>query len=115
MIQQNNIKDFSIAAFRYYGHRENENITGVTELQISAAVENTFRHLQIEDDSDCVKIVQQIYCALPLGNIRKGLISKYVVSVGTLMNMDERTIWRKLRRARELFNKYYTYGFDKKQ
>lgn len=110
MIKKDNIKDFAILAFRYYGHRSVGNVaTDTTEQKIISAVTDTFRHLKIENDIECVEVVEKIYCSLPLGNIRKGFISQRVVAVSNTMNMDGRTIWRKLRRARELFNAYYNY------
>lgn len=110
MIKKDNIKDFAILAFRYYGHHnaDDEGID-VNEQNIINAVTNTFRHLKIENDVECVDVVKEIYCSLPLGNIRKGFISQKVIAVSNVMNMDGRTIWRKLRRARELFNAYYNY------
>ena len=47
-MQQDNIKDFAIAAFRYRGHLNDTDILSLEEVYINMAVTSTIRHLEIE-------------------------------------------------------------------
>lgn len=107
MIQQDNIKDFAKAAFRFQGHLTANTKIDTDELAVVLAVSSTIHHLQIEDDAIAVEGVKRVYYTLPLGNIKRGLISSRVRYVAAELNVDESVLWRRLRRARYIFNCYY--------
>ncbi len=103
-IQQDNIKDFAIAAFRYYGQRNNIDSPDKTVIN---AVERTMQHLNIENDIIALEGVRNTYCRLPQGKIRRGTITRSIIKAAYDMNVDERTLWRKLERSRKIFGEYY--------
>lgn len=107
MIEQNNIKDFAIAAFRYRGHIDVDSITSDDELTVVLAVSSTVRHLQIEQDTIAVEGIKRVYYNLPLGNIKRGVMSNRVRRVAYDMHISESVLWRGLRHARYVFNRYY--------
>lgn len=106
-MQQNNIKTFEVAAFRYYGHYISGKITADADDPIIRAAKQTLSHLEAQDEHECTELVIQIYCRLPLGNISKGVITHRVNHAAAQMHMDARTVWRKLHRARDVFQRYY--------
>ena len=104
-MQQDNIKDFAIAAFRYRGHLNDTDILSLEEVYINMAVTSTIRHLEIERD---------YYYQLPLGNLKRGLLTENTKRVAIDMHIEERTLWRHLARARNIFNCYYEKFTDTK-
>lgn len=69
-MQQDNIKDFAIAAFRYRGHLNDTDILSLEEVYINMAVTSTIRHLDIERDYIAIEGVKRVYYQLPLGNLK---------------------------------------------
>ena len=107
MIPQDNIKDFAVAAFRYWAYVEKDSITDIAEYRAITSVNKTFAFLNEHGAHDCVELVKRVYCRLPAGNIRKGLITHNANRAANSMYIDTRTVWRKLRRARNIFKEYY--------
>ena len=70
-MQQDNIKDFAIAAFRYRGHLNDTDILSLEEVYINMAVTSTIRHLDIERDYIAIEGVKRVYYQLPLGNLKR--------------------------------------------
>ena len=101
---RDNIKDFTVAAFRLYGHRDT---AAPADSKIIKAVETTLAHLDTNGERETVNVVCRVYVALPLGRLCKGEISARVARVATDMYMSERNAWRRLARARKLFEQYY--------
>ena len=108
MIPQDNIKDFATAAFRYYGHVTADNIITADELTVILAVSLTIHHLRIDNDFIALEGIKRTYCILPLGNLKRGIMSDYVRRASYEMNVSESVLWSKLRRARTVFNQYYS-------
>lgn len=102
-MQQDNIKDFAVAAFRLYGNDPQS----PDEPGIINAVRATFSHLAVNGDNMTITVVKEVYCRLPCGYVKKGTISAAVQASATAHHADARTIWRKLKYARQLFNQYY--------
>lgn len=101
---QDNIKDFTIAAFRLYGHRD---AATAADNAIIKAVEETITYLTVNGSADAVNIVCRVYCDLPLGKLRKGEVSARVETVASELYISERSVWRRLARARRIFGQYY--------
>lgn len=113
-MQQDNIKDFAIAAFRYRGHLKDTDILSLDEIYINMAVTSTIRHLEIERDYIAIEGVKRVYYQLPLGNLKRGLLTENTKRVAIDMHIEERTLWRHLARARNIFNCYYEKFTDTK-
>ena len=113
-MQQDNIKDFAIAAFRYRGHLNDTDIVSLEEVYINMAVTSTIRHLDIERDYIAIEGVKRVYYQLPLGNLKRGLLTENTKRVAIDMHIEERTLWRHLARARNIFNCYYEKFTDTK-
>lgn len=107
MIQQDNIKDFAIAAFRHYGHTKKSDTIDADTITVALAVSSTIHHLECEEDTVAIDGIKQVYFKLPQGNIKRGEMSSYVRRAAFDMNVSERTLWYELRRARRVFNYYY--------
>lgn len=107
MFEQNNIKDFAIAAFRYYGHIDKNVNPTESEIGIILAAASTIHHLEIENDNIAIESIKRVYYNLPLGNVKRGVMSNRVKQAAYDMNINESVLWRKLRNARYIFNCYY--------
>lgn len=107
MIQQDNIKEYEIAAFRAYGHIDSIEEPTFEDTMTLWAVSSVIRHLKFDDDDIALKGVQEVYCKLPMGHIRRGTITNSVKRTAFDMFISESTLWSALNRARRLFNKYY--------
>ena len=107
VIQQDNIKNFAIAAFRYRGHISNNETLTADDTMVLLAVASALHHLDVEHDYIAVEGVKQVYYKLPMGNIKRGVLSKRVKRAAYDMHIDESTLWRKLHRARTVFERYY--------
>lgn len=114
MIQQDNIKDFAIAAFRYRGHMNGNEIVTDDEATVILAVASTLHHLDVEREYIALEGIKQVYYKLPMGDLKRGMLSEYVRSAAYEMHVDERTLWRKLKRARTVFNRYHNKFTDRK-
>lgn len=106
MIQQDNIKDFAIAAFRHYGNID-KNTFDSDSVTIALAVSSTIHHLKCEHDTIAVDGIRNVYFKLPQGNIKRGVMSSYIRRAAFDMNVSERVLWYSLQRARRVFNYYY--------
>lgn len=107
MIQQDNIRDFAVAAFRHYGYIQGHTDKAAADRDVIKAAESTIKHLTVDGDTETVKLVRDIYCRLPSGKLHKNVITDRVNAAAADMSMDPRTVWRKLARARRLFYNYY--------
>lgn len=107
MFEQNNIKDFAIAAFRYYGHIDKHIKPTESEMFIIIAAALTIKHFKIEYDDMAIEGIKQVYYKLPMGNVKRGVMSNCVRKAAYDMNISESALWRKLRVVRDVFNRYY--------
>lgn len=107
MIEQNNIKDFAIAAFRHYHNTRKTDITDAETAAVVLAVSSTLHHLKCEHDTIAIDGIKQVYFKLPQGDLKRGTLSSYVRRAAFDMNVSERVLWYKLRRARRTFQYYY--------
>lgn len=106
-MQQDNIKDFAVAAFRLYGNNVDSDPQTPDDQGIINAVKATLSHLAVNGDYTTIAAVKDVYCQLPCGYVKKGTISAAVQAAATAHHADARTIWRKLKYARQLFKQYY--------
>ena len=88
-MQQDNIKDFAIAAFRYRGHLNDTDILSLEEVYINMAVTSTIRHLEIERDYIAIEGVKRVYYQLPLGNLKRGYAHRRTNSMATSRKSEE--------------------------
>lgn len=102
MIQRDNIKQLSIAAFRALGNDD----TNTNDIAIMAA-ERTIQHLEIEADDVAIEGLQRTYCNLPKGKLKYGTISHMIEDAAADMHVDTRRLYRKLARCRYIYSKYY--------
>lgn len=109
MIHKDNIKDDAIAAFRAYGHGMRDSEDPAIE-----AVERTMLHLSIDDDTVALEGMRAVYFVLPLGVLKRGTISRAIVSASEEMHVDERRLYRKLARCRAMYHRYYKSLLTKK-
>lgn len=112
MIQQDNIRDFAVAAYRYYAYVHSNNNIKDKDYDVLTAVEHTIKHLKVDGEIETVKLIEDIYCTLPKGKIHKNVITDRVNAAANKYCMDPRTVWRKLARARKLFKSYYENRCD---
>lgn len=101
MIQQDNIRDHAVAAFRQYGH--NKHAERCAEIEAASLA---IKHLTVDGDIETVQLIERVYCSLPLGKLKRNAVTHRVAAAAVEMNMDVRTVWRKLAKARRLFNAY---------
>ncbi len=108
-MEQDNIKNYAVAAFRYYGHISD--ISGVPpeDGDTIDAVISVRRHLRVEGDAETITLIDKVYGSLPNGRLHRNVITHRVNAAAEEMNMDARTVWRKLARARRLFFAYYIH------
>lgn len=106
-MQQDNIRDFAIAAFRAYGHKKDNHILTCEEHDVFTAITWTFRDLQSEKKTIAIMSIKKVYCAIPLGKMRKGTIRHLTSRAASELHADESTIKRGLSRGKRLFNKHY--------
>lgn len=107
MIEQNNIKDFAIAAFRQYHYTRTTDVVDDETAAVILAVSSTLHHLKCERDAIAIDGIKQVYFKLPQGDLKRGTLSSYVRRAAYDMNVSERVLWYKLRRARRVFNYYH--------
>lgn len=107
MIQQDNIKDFAIAAFRQYHYTRTTDVVDDETAAVILAVSSTLHHLKCERDTIAIDGIKQVYFKLPQGELKRGTLSNYVRRAAFDMNVSERVLWYKLRRARRTFRYYY--------
>lgn len=107
MIQQDNLKDFAVAAFRYYSNLDMENSVDSDSVIIALAVSSTIHHLKCEHDTIAVDGIKYVYFKLPKGNIKRGVMSSYIRRAAFDMNVSERVLWYGLCRAKRVFSYYY--------
>ncbi len=106
MIQQDNIRDFAVAAFRHYGHTRSGTRDPDSCAEVEAAA-STIKHLRVEGETETVRLIERVYCSLPLGKLKRNAVAYRVNAAASEMNMDARTVWRKLAKARRLFYAYF--------
>lgn len=106
-MQQDNIKDFAIAAFRFYAHRKKQKGLSENDLIILQAVERTLEYLEVDGDLVALEGIHRVYFALPEGKLKSNVMTNTVRRAAAEMFSSEGTVWNKLRRARKLFNEYY--------
>lgn len=107
MIQQDNIKDFAIAAFRQYHYTRTTDVVDDETAAVILAVSSTLHHLKCERDTIAIDGIKQVYFKLPQGELKRGTLSNHVRRAAFDMNVSERVLWYKLRRARRTFRYYY--------
>lgn len=107
MIEKNNIKDFAIAAFRQYHYTRTTDVVDDETAAVILAVSSTLHHLKCERDTIAIDGIKQVYFKLPQGDLKRGTLSSYVRRAAYDMNVSERVLWYKLRRARRVFNYYH--------
>ena len=110
-MNRDNICDYEISMFRFYALKGEPDISEIrnmrNELSTAAildlvAVDNTLRILKKEGEAETINAIRAIYFILPNKNLRKGDISNRITNY-SLKNFDgERTIWRRLARARRI-------------
>ncbi|MBQ3427020.1 MAG: hypothetical protein IJH37_07755 [Clostridia bacterium] len=93
----------AVDAFREYGATGGKN----KDKKAASAVKQTFDYFRINGDDMAIKLVEGVYCSLPMGKVKRGLVYHAVLSLKTSLYTSEREIYRKLKRAREIFNKCY--------
>lgn len=106
-MQQDNIRDFAIAAFRAYGHKKGNQELTREEHDIFTAVAWTFRDLQTENKTIAIMAIKKVYCTIPFGKMQKGTIKQLTSRAAFDLHADESTIKRGLSRGKRLFNKHY--------
>ena len=110
-MQQDNIKDFATAAFRFYGQALKKKINpgdfDAADFDIVLAASLTIRHLEAAKDFIAAEGIRQVYFDLPPGKLRRGVMSNTIRRAAYDMHISEGTLWNKLRHARMLFNEYY--------
>lgn len=107
MIQQDNIRDFAVAAYRHYGYVHSNNKINNIDHDVIDAVEHSIKHLKVDGDTETVNLIVDVYGTLPAGRLHRNVITHRVNAAATKYCMDPRTVWRKLARARKLFRLYY--------
>ena len=92
-MQQDNIKDFAVAAFRFYGQALKNKIkpkdVTASDWDVFFAAALTVKHLQAAQDYDAAEGIRQVYFALPPGNLRRGTISNTVRRAAYDMHISE--------------------------
>lgn len=110
MPRKDNIRDYTVAMFRFYsacGCPNAEQINNLrTQLSTAAildlvAVDNTLRILALSDEV-AVLAVREIYFPLPQRELHKKEISQRVIKFSIDNYVEERTVWRRLKFARQL-------------
>lgn len=108
-MRQDNIKNYAVAAFRYYGHMRDGDDVPPEDTNTISAVISTREHLRVEEDVETLTLIDKVYGSLPSGRLHRNVITHKVLAAAEEMNMDARTVWRKLARARKLFFAYYSH------
>ena len=106
-MQQDNIKNFAIAAFRFYGHRKQQTSLSENDFTVLFAVSLTLKHLEVDGDQVALAGIRLVYFGLPSGRLKSNVMTNSVRRAAAQMHSSEGTVWNKLRRARILFDKYY--------
>lgn len=107
-MQQDNIRDFAIAAFRAYGHKRKDNTFTPEEHDIFTAVAWTFKDLRNENKTLAIMSIKKVYCSIPMGKMKRGTIQSLVNKAASDLIADERTIKRGLSQGKRIFNKHYS-------
>lgn len=107
MIEQNNIKDFAIAAFRQYHNTRKTDITDAETAAVILAVSSTLHHLKCERDTIAIDLIKQVYFKLPQGNLKRGTLSNCMRRAAEDISVHESTLWYKHRRIKSVFKYYY--------
>ncbi len=111
-MKKNNIRDYTVAAFRYYSSvlrnggsslPENSRLASACLLDL-AAMEKTVRDLKKDElGKDILRAVETVYFPMPEREIKKGEISSRVIKASMDLHTAEPTIYRYLNKASVIF------------
>ena len=77
------------------------------------AVYQTLRALEYSGREETAEAVRAVYFSLPERPLKKNEVSLRVRRFASESYMDERTVYRHLKAAKELFSKFYGIGIKK--
>ena len=93
----------AVEAFREYGATGGKN----KDKKAAAAVKLMFDYFHINGDDMAIELVESVYCSLPMGKVKRGLVHHTVLDFALHKCASESYIYRKLKEARYIYNKCY--------
>lgn len=110
-MKKNNVRDYVISAFRYYARmgepseteiKNLKNISTAERLDLSAAAA-MLEKLSAQGDVSSIAAVREIYFFEPDRKLRHNELSQRVIHYALNNYTSDRTVWRSLKRATNIF------------